>query len=59
MIIVMNKKASENNIRAVTEKLGKEGFSSHIIRGVEKIVVGAIGDRQTICSMGLELMEGV
>lgn len=59
MIIVMNKKASEKNIRSVTDRLEKEGFGSHIIRGVEKIVIGAIGDRKTISSMGLELLDGV
>lgn len=59
MIIVMNKKASEKNIKSVIDKLEKEGFGSHIIRGVEKIVIGAIGDRKVISNMGLELMDGV
>ncbi|ATW25182.1 3-deoxy-7-phosphoheptulonate synthase [Candidatus Formimonas warabiya] len=59
MIIVMHKKATEKNIRTVTDKLEKEGFGTHIIRGVEKIVIGAIGDRKLIPSMGLELMDGV
>jgi len=59
MIIVMNKKASEKSIQAVTERLEKEGFGTHIIRGVEKIVIGAIGDRKVISSLGIELMEGV
>ncbi len=59
MIIVMNKNSSEENISAVTNRLAYEGFSSHIIRGVEKIVIGAIGDKKAISSMGLELMAGV
>jgi len=59
MIIVMNKKVTEENIKAVTEKLAQVGFGTHIIRGVEKIVIGAIGDRKLIPSLGLELMCGV
>ncbi|MCR6544437.1 3-deoxy-7-phosphoheptulonate synthase [Dehalobacterium formicoaceticum] len=59
MIIVMSKKATEENINAVTNRLEHDGFSTHIIRGVEKIVIGAIGDKKAISSMGLELMAGV
>lgn len=59
MIIVMNKKATEENIKSVTDRLEKEGFGSHIIHGVEKIVIGAIGDRKIISAMSLELMDGV
>ncbi|MGI6713343.1 MAG: 3-deoxy-7-phosphoheptulonate synthase [Bacillota bacterium] len=59
MIIVMNKYVTEEKINAVIEKLVNVGFGTHIIHGVEKIVIGAIGDRKLIPSLGLELMDGV
>lgn len=59
MIIVMNKHVNEEKINTVIDKLENVGFGTHIIRGVEKIVIGAIGDRKLIPSLGLELMDGV
>lgn len=59
MIIVLNNKVTEDQVTDVTGKLEKLGFGTHIIRGVEKIVIGAVGDRNVISSLGLELMPGV
>lgn len=59
MIIVMNKNATREELRAVNEKLQKFGFASHAIHGVEKIVIGAVGDSKLTASLGIEIMPGV
>ena len=59
MIIVMNTEATEEDIIAVEKRIKEVGFDTHLIRGVERNVIGAIGDRQIIYSLGLEIMPGV
>ncbi|MHB8171375.1 MAG: 3-deoxy-7-phosphoheptulonate synthase [Thermincolia bacterium] len=59
MIIVMNIEATEEDIIAVEKRIKEVGFDTHLIRGVERNVIGAIGDRQIIYSLGLEIMPGV
>ncbi len=59
MIIVMNPEATEEDIIAVEKRIKEVGFDTHLIRGVERTVIGAIGDRQIIYSLGLEIMPGV
>ncbi|MHB8158145.1 MAG: 3-deoxy-7-phosphoheptulonate synthase [Desulfocucumaceae bacterium] len=44
---------------AVVEKLEKNGMQAHLIQGVKRIVIGAVGDRLSIQSLGLEVMPGV
>lgn len=46
MIVVMQKGASENEIREVKARLQELGFQTHPICGVERTVVGAIGDKR-------------
>lgn len=59
MIVVMDLRASEQQIRNVKMRLEELGFKTHIITGVERIVIGAIGDRKQILSSGIEVMPGV
>ncbi|MFZ5652381.1 MAG: 3-deoxy-7-phosphoheptulonate synthase [Bacillota bacterium] len=59
MIIVMEINTPEENVGAVVEKLEGSGMQAHLIRGVKRIVIGAVGDRGAINSMGLEMMPGV
>ncbi|MFZ5646435.1 MAG: 3-deoxy-7-phosphoheptulonate synthase [Bacillota bacterium] len=59
MIIVMEINTPEENVNAVVEKLESCGLQAHLIRGVKRIVIGAVGDRGAINSMGLEIMPGV
>lgn len=59
MIIVMDKNATEEQIQAVEDKLAQMGFKSHIIQGVKKRVIGAIGDKQSISIEQIERMQGV
>lgn len=59
MIIVMNLRASKNEIAKVQERLGDFGFKTHLIQGVERIVIGAIGDKKVLGDTGIEVMPGV
>jgi 3-deoxy-7-phosphoheptulonate synthase len=46
MIIVMKHGASEEELNHVVEVIEKLGYSAHLIRGVERTVVGAVGDER-------------
>lgn len=46
MVIVMKLEATEKDISRVEEKLAEYGFRSHVIRGVERIVIGAVGEKK-------------
>ena len=59
MVVVMNLSAGPEQIAAVKERLEQHGFEIHLIRGVKRLVIGAVGDRQVINSLGLETIPGV
>jgi len=59
MVVVMSLEAGPEQIEAVQQRLEQFGFESHIIRGVNRLVIGAVGDRRAISSLGLEVMPGV
>jgi 3-deoxy-7-phosphoheptulonate synthase len=59
MIVVMSHRASEGEIEAVLVRLEKIGFQIHLSRGVERTIIGAIGDRSTVGEISLEAMPGV
>jgi 3-deoxy-7-phosphoheptulonate synthase len=46
MIIVMKQGASEQELGHVVEVIEKLGYKAHLIRGVERTVVGAVGDER-------------
>ncbi|MGE5415174.1 MAG: 3-deoxy-7-phosphoheptulonate synthase [Acidobacteriota bacterium] len=59
MIVVMEKNSSDQEIDAVQDRLKKEGFAIHLSKGVEKTIIGAIGDRTKVDLEFLEAMCGV
>ncbi len=59
MIVVMSYGASEDEIESVLVRLERSGFQVHLSRGVERTIIGAIGDKTRIGDMGLEAMPGV
>ncbi len=59
MIVVMNHDANEKDIESVIRKLEKSGFQIHLSRGVERTIIGAIGDKTRLGSLALEAMPGV
>jgi 3-deoxy-7-phosphoheptulonate synthase len=59
MVVVMDLAAGAKQIEAVQQRLEQYGFEIHFIRGVKRLVIGAVGDRRIINSLGLEAMPGV
>jgi len=59
VIVVMNHCADKKDIQSVINKLEKTGFQIHLSEGVERTIIGAIGDKTRLGSMSLEAMPGV
>ncbi len=59
MMIVMKPEASEAEIAAVAERVEAAGCSAHISRGRQLTVIGAIGERERVQSLGLDGAPGV
>lgn len=59
MIVVMRTGTSEEMVQKVIKKLTGSGFQIHESRGVEKILLGAVGDKSHYMDLGLEAMDGV
>lgn len=59
MIIIMRPDATDEQINQVVEKLKAHGFGVHLSAGVERTVIGAIGDKSAIQLEALTMMPGV
>lgn len=59
MIVVMSHRANDGEIEAVLVRLERIGFQIHLSRGVERTIIGAIGDRNILGDISLESMPGV
>lgn len=61
MIVVMDNKATKKQIKDVIDEIRRYGFKDHSIHGVEKTVIGAIGDERQKAQVkeSLETMPGV
>ncbi|MEW6661565.1 MAG: 3-deoxy-7-phosphoheptulonate synthase [Bacillota bacterium] len=60
MVIVMSISSTSEQIEAVNERLAELGFKGQLIRGVKRIVIGAVGERREDESLkSLALMPGV
>ena len=59
MILVMNHRAGDDEIEAVIIQLERMGFQIHLSRGVERTIIGAIGDKGHLIEFDLEAMPGV
>lgn len=59
MVIVMEKSATPEQVRRVEEKLKDRGFSTHLSQGVERTIIGAIGDRDAALMESLATLSGV
>lgn len=51
MIIVLKPKTSRKDETAVLREIRKLGYTPHVMRGVSRIVIGAIGDERTHASL--------
>jgi 3-deoxy-7-phosphoheptulonate synthase len=60
MIIVMKGTATEENLQHVIHTIEELGYQSHVIRGTQRSVIGAVGDERGKTRLqSLEAMEGV
>lgn len=60
MIIVMRAGASEEQLQHVLNQIEGRGYMPHLMRGVERNVIGAIGDQRDKMSLQeLEVLPGV
>jgi len=58
MVVVMDMSVSEEQVGEVTSRMEEMGFQTHLIRGVSRIVIGAVGNR-TVDALSLENLPGV
>ncbi|MGA1846241.1 3-deoxy-7-phosphoheptulonate synthase [Deferribacter abyssi] len=59
MIIVMRPEATKKDIDFVVKKLTDYGFKTHLSEGVERTIIGAIGDERTLRDKPLSSLPGV
>ncbi len=59
MIIIMKHDATDEQINHVTDKLKSLGFGVHLSKGVERTVIGAIGDKRLLVSENIQVLPGV
>ena len=60
MIVVMKAGSSEEELKEVTKGIEELGYKPHIMRGVERNVIGCLGDERGKSQLqGLEILPGV
>jgi 3-deoxy-7-phosphoheptulonate synthase len=59
MMIVMKATATEQEVQAVIDRVESVGARTHLSRGEEVTVIGAIGDREHVARLELEGAPGV
>jgi len=59
MLIVMKPTATEDDIAAVIQRVESVGARTHISRGEEVTLIGAIGDREHVARIEPDAMHGV
>jgi len=59
VIVVMRKDATEAEVQAVVAHVEELGFRAHLSRGVERTIIGIIGDERPLSTQPLERLPGV
>jgi len=59
MIIVLRREATEKELQHIIDKIEEVGLRAHVSRGVERTIVGAIGDETVLRTLPLEAFPGV
>ena len=59
MMIVMNPGATEDEVQTVMRRVTGAGAHPHLIRGAQRMVIGAIGDAGGVAALELEGAAGV
>ena len=59
MIVVMQARCTDAQIKAVEDQIARRGFSSQLSQGVERTVVGVVGQPFPELRDELEVLDGV
>lgn len=59
MIIVLSPDVTEEQIQHIIDRIESVGLRAHISRGVERTIIGAIGDETVLRTLPLEAFPGV
>ncbi len=59
MIIVLKKEATDKELAHILDTIKEWGFSTNVSRGVERTVIGIIGDESLLRNRPLEVFPGV
>lgn len=59
MIITLRPHATEEQIQHIVERIEEAGLRAHISKGVERTIIGVIGDERVLRSFPLEAFPGV
>lgn len=59
MIIIMSRLAQEEQLERIQQRLREFGFGVHLSQGVEKTIIGAIGDKTPEIIHSIAAMDGV
>src|SRR5690606_12273762 len=59
VIVVMSAKATKEQVQNVVKRLEEFGFQTHLSEGVERTIIGAIGDKTAEKVQRIEAMDGV
>ena len=59
MIVVMNPRATQENIELVTAKIEQAGLRTHLSQGEDRFIIGVIGDKKLIAGLEMNMMDGV
>ncbi|PKM87405.1 MAG: 3-deoxy-7-phosphoheptulonate synthase [Firmicutes bacterium HGW-Firmicutes-12] len=59
MIVVFRKSTDEEKLQNVVRLLTQKGFITEIVRGTEKTIIGAVGDKSRLLDISLEALDGV
>ncbi|AXE31818.1 3-deoxy-7-phosphoheptulonate synthase [Chromobacterium phragmitis] len=59
MIVVMSARADETEIKAVIARIEDGGLEAHVSRGMERTVIGAVGEERGLEAGVFEAMNGV
>lgn len=59
MIVVMQEGATKAEVGAVVARLEEFGFSIHLSEGVERTIIGAIGEKKPVYLQSIEALTGV
>jgi 3-deoxy-7-phosphoheptulonate synthase len=59
MMIIMHPGASKQEVQDVVASIAEQGLSSHVIEGVERTVIGAVGDSHAVSPDVFSVLPGV